>query len=30
MAKVVADRNGRTISRAAQSITTMIFLPVSF
>ena len=30
IAKVVADRNGRTISRAAQSITTMIFLPVSF
>lgn len=30
MAKIVADRNGRTISRAAQSITTMIFLPVSF
>ena len=30
MAKIVADRNGRTISRAAQSVTTMIFLPVSF
>ena len=30
MAKIIADRNGRTISRAAQSVTTMIFLPVSF
>lgn len=30
MAKVVADRNGRTLSRAVQSVTTMIFLPVSF
>ena len=30
MAKIVADRNGRTVSRAAQSVTTMIFLPVSF
>lgn len=30
MAKIVADRNGRTLSRAVQSVTTMIFLPVSF
>jgi len=30
MAMIVADRNGRTISRAAQSVTAMIFLPVSF
>ena len=30
MAEIVADRNGRTVSRAAQSVTTMIFLPVSF
>lgn len=28
MAKVVADRNGRTLSRAVQSVATMIFLPV--
>ena len=30
MAKIVADRKGRTLSRAVQSVTTMIFLPVSF
>ncbi len=30
MAKIVADRNGRTLSRGAQAITTMVFLPVSF
>jgi hypothetical protein len=30
MANVVADRNGRTLSRATQSVATMIFLPVSF
>jgi hypothetical protein len=30
MAKIVADRNGRTLSRTAQAIATMIFLPVSF
>ena len=30
MAKIVADRNGRTISRTAQAVATMIFLPVSF
>ena len=30
MAKIVADRNGRGISRAGQSLVTTIFLPVSF
>ena len=30
MANVVADRHGRTLSRATQSVATMIFLPVSF
>ena len=30
MAKVVADRNGRALSRGAQAVATMIFLPVSF
>lgn len=30
MAKIVADRNGRTLSRTAQAIATMIFLPVGF
>lgn len=30
MAKIVADRNGRTLSRGAQAMATMIFLPVSF
>jgi hypothetical protein len=30
MANVVADRSGRTLSRATQSVATMIFLPVSF
>jgi hypothetical protein len=30
MANVVADRQGRTLSRATQSVATMIFLPVSF
>jgi hypothetical protein len=28
MAKVVADRNGRTLSRTFHSIATSIFLPV--
>ena len=28
-AKVVADKNGRSVSRAAQGVATMIFLPVS-
>jgi hypothetical protein len=30
MAKVVADRNGRTFSRVSQSVASAIFLPVSF
>lgn len=30
MAKVVADRNGRALSRLTQSVATMVFLPVSF
>ena len=30
MAKVVADRNGRTFSRLSQSVASAIFLPVSF
>ncbi len=30
MAKVVADRNGRGISRVGQSVVSTIFLPVSF
>lgn len=30
MAKVVADRNGRTLSRLTQSVATMVFLPVGF
>lgn len=30
MAKVVADRNGRALSRLTQSVVTMVFLPVSF
>jgi len=30
MAKIVADRNGRTVSRSAQAVATMIFLPVGF
>lgn len=30
MAKVVADRNGRTLSRVSQSVVSAIFLPVSF
>ena len=30
MAKVVADRGGRTLSRLTQSVATMVFLPVSF
>jgi hypothetical protein len=30
MAKVVADRNGRALSRVSQSVATMIFLPVGF
>jgi hypothetical protein len=30
MAKVVADRNGRTFSRVSQSAVSAIFLPVSF
>jgi hypothetical protein len=30
MAKVVADRNGRTFSRLSQSVVSAIFLPVSF
>ena len=28
MASVVADRNGRALSRFSQSVATMIFLPV--
>ncbi|AXS79301.1 hypothetical protein [Dechloromonas sp. HYN0024] len=30
MAKVVADRNGRTFSRLSQSVVSAVFLPVSF
>ena len=30
MAKVVADRNGRTLSRLTQGVVSTIFLPVSF
>lgn len=30
MAKVVADRNGRTLSRLTQGVASTIFLPVSF
>jgi len=30
MAKIVADRNGRTLSRVSQSVVSTIFLPVSF
>jgi hypothetical protein len=30
MAKVVADRNGRTFSRLSQSAVSAVFLPVSF
>ncbi len=30
MAKVVADRGGRTLSRVTQSVATMVFLPVGF
>ena len=30
MAKVVADRNGRTVSRLGHSVVSTIFLPVSF
>jgi len=30
MAKVVADRNGRTLSRLTHSVVSTIFLPVSF
>jgi hypothetical protein len=30
MAKIVADRNGRTVSRFTQSMATAIFLPVGF
>lgn len=30
MARVVADRNGRTLSRLSQSLATAIFLPVGF
>jgi len=30
MAKVVADRNGRTFSRLSQTVVSTIFLPVSF
>ncbi|WP_298398892.1 hypothetical protein [uncultured Azonexus sp.] len=30
MAQVVADRNGRTLSRFTQSVATAIFLPVGF
>lgn len=28
MAKVVADRNGRAVSRGAQAVATMVFLPI--
>lgn len=30
MAKIVADRNGRTFSRLTQSVVSSVFLPVSF
>ncbi len=30
MAKIVADRNGRSLSRLSQSVATTIFLPVGF
>ncbi len=30
MARIVADRNGRTLSRLSQSVATAIFLPVGF
>ena len=30
MAKIVADRNGRNLSRLTQSVVGTIFLPVSF
>lgn len=30
MAKIVADRNGRTLSRLSQTVVSTIFLPVSF
>ncbi len=30
MAKIVADRNGRTFSRLSQSVASVVFLPVSF
>jgi hypothetical protein len=30
MANIVADRHGRTLSRASQSVATYLFLPVSF
>jgi hypothetical protein len=30
MAKVVADRNGRTVSRLSQSVVSAVFLPVGF
>ena len=30
MAKIVADRNGRTVSRSAQAVATMVFLPGGF
>ncbi len=30
MAKVVADRNGRGLSRLTQSVASMVFLPISF
>jgi len=30
MARIVADRNGRTLSRVTQSLATAVFLPVGF
>ena len=30
MAKIVADRNGRGLSRLTQSVATTIFFPISF
>ena len=30
MAAIVADRNGRALSRATQGAVTMVFLPVGF
>ena len=30
MARIVADRNGRTLSRLTQSVVSSVFLPVSF